>query len=64
MTPAGLARGCEEIERDGRRVLVECGSGYSTLVLARLLGGRPRAAARPHLRPLSVSATPNTSPSS
>jgi predicted O-methyltransferase YrrM len=37
MTPAGLARVCEEIERSDHRVVVECGSGYSTLVLARLL---------------------------
>ena len=40
MTPAGLKRVGEEVERDDHRVLVECGSGYSTLVLARLLAGR------------------------
>jgi predicted O-methyltransferase YrrM len=40
MTPAGLARVSEEIERSDHRVVVECGSGYSTLVLARLLAAR------------------------
>jgi predicted O-methyltransferase YrrM len=37
MTAAGLAAVCEQIDLGRRRVVVECGSGYSTIVLARLL---------------------------
>jgi predicted O-methyltransferase YrrM len=43
MTPAGLAAVCAEVAGRQRRRIVECGSGFSTLVLARLLhtrGGR------------------------
>ena len=43
MTPAGLAAVCAEVTGRDRRRIVECGSGFSTLVLARLLytrGGR------------------------
>jgi predicted O-methyltransferase YrrM len=43
MTPAGLAAVCTEVTGRHRRRIVECGSGFSTLVLARLLhthGGR------------------------
>ena len=43
MTPAGLAVVCAEVTTRRRRRIVECGSGFSTLVLARLLhtrGGR------------------------
>jgi predicted O-methyltransferase YrrM len=43
MTPAGLAAVCTEVAGRHRRRVVECGSGFSTLVLARLLhtrGGR------------------------
>ncbi len=43
MTPAGLAAVCAEVTGLHRRRIVECGSGFSTLVLARLLhthGGR------------------------
>ena len=43
MTPAGLEAVCSEVTGRHRRRIVECGSGFSTLVLARLLhtrGGR------------------------
>lgn len=43
MTPAGLQAVCAEVTGRDRRRIVECGSGFSTLVLARLLhtrGGR------------------------
>ena len=43
MTPAGLEAVCAEVTGRHRRRIVECGSGFSTLVLARLLhthGGR------------------------
>ena len=43
MTPEGLAAVCAEVTERDRRRIVECGSGFSTLVLARLLrtrGGR------------------------
>ena len=43
MTPAGLAAVCAEMAGRHRRRIVECGSGFSTLVLARRLhtrGGR------------------------
>jgi predicted O-methyltransferase YrrM len=43
MTPAGLAAVCADVAGRHRRRIVECGSGFSTLVLARLLytrGGR------------------------
>jgi len=43
MTPAGLAAVCAHVAGRQRRRIVECGSGFSTLVLARLLhtrGGR------------------------
>jgi predicted O-methyltransferase YrrM len=43
MTPAGLQAVCAEVTGRHRRRIVECGSGFSTLVLARLLhthGGR------------------------
>jgi predicted O-methyltransferase YrrM len=43
MTRAGLAAVCAEVTGRHRRLIVECGSGFSTLVLARLLhthGGR------------------------
>lgn len=43
MTPPGLAAVCAEVAGRHRRHVVECGSGFSTLVLARLLhdrGGR------------------------
>lgn len=43
MTPAGLAAVCAAVAGRHRRRIVECGSGFSTLVLARLLhtrGGR------------------------
>jgi predicted O-methyltransferase YrrM len=43
MTEAGLARVCAEVRSRTRPVVVECGSGFSTLTLARLLhvrGGR------------------------
>jgi predicted O-methyltransferase YrrM len=37
MTPAGLAAVCAEMAGRHHRRIVECGSGYSTLVLARRL---------------------------
>jgi predicted O-methyltransferase YrrM len=43
MTPAGLAAVCAEVTGRQCRRIVECGSGFSTLVLARFLhtrGGR------------------------
>lgn len=43
MTPAGLAAVCADMAGRHGRQIVECGSGFSTLVLARLLqtlGGR------------------------
>ena len=43
MTPEGLAAVCAEVTGRHHRRIVECGSGFSTLVLARLLqtcGGR------------------------
>ena len=40
MTPAGLAAVCAEVAGRRRQRVVECGSGFSTLVLARLLRGR------------------------
>ena len=40
MTPAGLAAVCAEVAGRRRRRIVECGSGFSTLVLARLLHNR------------------------
>jgi predicted O-methyltransferase YrrM len=40
MTPAGLAAVCAEVAGRHRRRIVECGSGFSTLVLARLLHAR------------------------
>jgi predicted O-methyltransferase YrrM len=40
MTPAGLAAVCAEVAGRDRPLVVECGSGYSTLVLARLLHTR------------------------
>ncbi len=43
MTPSGLATVCAEVTARHARRIVECGSGFSTLVLARLLhtrGGR------------------------
>jgi predicted O-methyltransferase YrrM len=44
MTPEGLKAVCAEVNGRRRRRIVECGSGHSTLVLARLL-----RAARGHL---------------
>jgi predicted O-methyltransferase YrrM len=40
MTPAGLAAVCADVAGRHRRRIVECGSGPSTLVLARLLHTR------------------------
>ena len=40
MTPAGLAAVCAEVAGGRRTRVVECGSGFSTLVLARLLRAR------------------------
>jgi predicted O-methyltransferase YrrM len=40
MTEAGLARVCAEVRARTRPVVVECGSGFSTLTLARLLHER------------------------
>jgi predicted O-methyltransferase YrrM len=40
MTPAGLAAVCAEVAGRDRRRIVECGAGFSTLVLARLLHAR------------------------
>jgi len=40
MTPAGLAAVCADAGDRVRPQVVECGSGYSTLVLARLLRAR------------------------
>ena len=40
MTPAGLAAVCAEVAGRRRQRVVECGSGFSTLVLARLLRAR------------------------
>jgi predicted O-methyltransferase YrrM len=43
MTPAGLAAVCADVAGWHRARIVECGAGFSTLVLARLLhtrGGR------------------------
>jgi predicted O-methyltransferase YrrM len=40
MTPAGLAAVCAEVTGRHRLRIVECGSGFSTLVLARLLHAR------------------------
>jgi predicted O-methyltransferase YrrM len=43
MTPAGFAAVCADVVDRRRRQVVECGSGFSTLALARLLhahGGR------------------------
>jgi hypothetical protein len=40
MRPAGLVRVCNEIVHRGRTRIVECGSGVSTVVLARLLRQR------------------------
>jgi predicted O-methyltransferase YrrM len=40
MRPAGLVLVCNEIVRRGRTRIVECGSGVSTVVLARLLRQR------------------------
>jgi predicted O-methyltransferase YrrM len=43
ITPAGLVAVCADVAGRHRRRIVECGSGFSTLVLARLLhtrGGR------------------------
>jgi predicted O-methyltransferase YrrM len=40
MREAGLARVCAEVRARTRPVVVECGSGFSTLALARLLQER------------------------
>jgi len=40
MTPTGLAAVCAEVTGNRRRRVVECGSGFSTLVLARQLHAR------------------------
>jgi predicted O-methyltransferase YrrM len=40
MRPAGLVAVCNEIVHDARTRIVECGSGVSTIVLARLLRER------------------------
>lgn len=40
MTPAGLQAVCVEVTGRHRRRIVECGAGFSTLVLARLLHTR------------------------
>jgi predicted O-methyltransferase YrrM len=40
MTPTGLAAVCAEVAGRDRPRVVECGSGFSTLVLARLLHTR------------------------
>lgn len=40
MTEAGLARLCDEVRARTRPVVVECGSGFSTMTLARLLQER------------------------
>jgi predicted O-methyltransferase YrrM len=42
MRPAGLVLVCNEIMYANRNVIVECGSGVSTIVLARLLRARGR----------------------
>ena len=40
MTPAGLVAVCAEVAGRRRERVVECGSGFSTLVLARILRAR------------------------
>jgi len=40
MRPAGLVVVCNEVVRGDRTRIVECGSGVSTVVLARLLRER------------------------
>ena len=40
MTPAGLAAVCVDVAGRNRPRIVECGSGFSTLVLARVLHAR------------------------
>jgi predicted O-methyltransferase YrrM len=40
MTPAGLATACAEVTGRRRQHVVECGAGFSTLVLARVLRAR------------------------
>ncbi len=44
MRPAGLVMVCNEIMYANRTTIVECGSGVSTVVLARLLRARGRGA--------------------
>lgn len=44
LRPAGLVRLCNEIVVRGRTAIVECGSGSSTVVLARLLRERGEGA--------------------
>jgi predicted O-methyltransferase YrrM len=41
MRPAGLAAVCNDVVLNGRRRIVELGSGVSTVLLARLLAQRP-----------------------
>jgi hypothetical protein len=41
MRPAGLAAVCNDIVLNGRRRVVELGSGVSTVLFARLLTQRP-----------------------
>lgn len=41
MRPAGLVTVCNDVVLSGRRRIVELGSGVSTVLLARLLTGRP-----------------------
>ena len=43
MRPAGLVTVCNEVVLNGRRRIVELGSGVSTVLLARLLTQRPPA---------------------
>jgi hypothetical protein len=44
MRPAGLVAVCNEIVHGARRCIVECGSGVSTVVVARLLRERGEGA--------------------
>jgi Methyltransferase domain len=51
MTPTGLAAVCADVAGRHRRRIVECGSAFSTLVLARLLHYAQRAPGLARARP-------------
>jgi hypothetical protein len=62
MTPARLAAVCAQVAGRHRRPVVECGSGFSTLVLARLLYTRAIGVVRVLGRSRSLSWTSCVNP--